>query len=125
MKRVAMLAALLLLLAAAAWWWSRGPSPEEILASITVPPAPARSPEAERASFRVPPGFRVELVAAEPLVVAPVAVAWDDAGRLYAVEMRGFMPDLAGQGEDAPSGRVVVLEDKDGDGVMDASHVLR
>jgi hypothetical protein len=58
-------------------------------------------------------------------VVAPVAIAWDDAGRLYAVEMRGFMPNLAGEGEEAPSGRVVVLEDTDRDGRMDVSHVLR
>ncbi len=125
MKRVAKAGALLLVLAAAAWWLLREPSPEKILASLAVPPAPVRSPEAELESFRVAPGFRAELVAAEPLVVAPVAVAWDDAGRLYVVEMRGFMPNLAGEGEDAPVGRVVVLEDENSDGVMDANHVLR
>ena len=124
MKRLAAFALAALALGAAVWWWLRGPTPEQILARMTVPPAPALSPEAERATFRVAPGFRVELVAAEPLVVAPVAVDWDDAGRLYAVEMRGFMPDLSGAGEDAPSGRVVVLEDANGDGAMDASHVL-
>lgn len=124
MKRVAAWAALALGLGLAAWWLLRGPSPEEILASFEAPPAPARSPAQELATFRVAPGFRVELVAAEPLVSAPVAIDWDDAGRLYAVEMRGFMPDLEGQGEHQPSGRVVVLEDADGDGVMDESHVL-
>jgi putative membrane-bound dehydrogenase-like protein len=125
MKRALRIAALLLALAAAAYLLLRPPSPEQILAALRVPPAPALEPEAERASFRLAPGFRIELVAAEPLVVAPVAVAWDDAGRLYAVEMRGFMPNLAGEGEDAPSGRVVVLEDLDADGRMDRSHVLR
>ncbi|MAX00495.1 MAG: hypothetical protein CMN72_12815, partial [Sphingomonas sp.] len=48
------------------------------------------------------PGFRVELVAAEPLVVDPVAMDWDDEGRLYVVEMRGFMGDVDGAGEDRP-----------------------
>jgi mono/diheme cytochrome c family protein/glucose/arabinose dehydrogenase len=125
MKRVAIGAALALVLGLAAWWSLRGPSAEQILASAGAPPAPARSPVEELATFRVAPGFRIELVAAEPLVVAPVALDWDDAGRLYAVEMRGFMPNLAGAGEGAPSGRVVVLEDADGDGAMDHSHVLR
>jgi len=107
------------------WWATRPPSPAQILASIEVPPAPVRTPEAELASFRVAPGFRIELVAAEPLVVDPVAIDWDDAGRLYVVEMRGFMPNLEGKGEDAPVGRVVVLEDGDGDGAMDRSQVFR
>ncbi|MEN8159294.1 MAG: c-type cytochrome [Myxococcota bacterium] len=125
MKRALGIVTVLLALAAGAWWWLRGPSPEEILASIEVPPAPPLSPEEALAAFRVAPSFRVELVAAEPLVVAPVAVAWDDAGRLYVVEMRGFMPTLDGTGEDAPVGSVAVLEDRDGDGRMDARSVLR
>jgi mono/diheme cytochrome c family protein/glucose/arabinose dehydrogenase len=124
MKRVAIGAAVLLGLALVAWWSLRAPSAEDILASLDVPAAPALSPADELATFRVAEGFRVELVAAEPLVVAPVAVDWDDAGRLHVVEMRGFMPNLAGEGEDARSGRVVVLEDGDGDGVLDRSHVL-
>jgi len=96
----------------------------EILQRVSPPPAPVFSPRQAAASLRVAPGFRVELVAAEPLVVDPVAIDWDDAGRLYAVEMRGFMPDIEGHGEDAPIGRVVVLEDRDGDGRMDRSSVL-
>src|SRR5262245_51990127 len=125
MRRFGVIAAVLLALAALGAWLLRGPSPEQILAQMEVPPAPALAPEAAAASFRLAPGFRIELVAAEPLVSAPVAVAWDDAGRLYVVEMRGYMPNLEGQGEDAPSGRVVVLEDLDRDGRMDRSHVLR
>jgi putative membrane-bound dehydrogenase-like protein len=124
MKRLATGLVGVLGVAAAVWWLSRGPTPEQILASIEIPPAPVLSPAEALARFRVAPGFRVELVAAEPLVVAPVAIDWDEAGRLYAVEMRGFMPNLAGEGEDAAVGRVVVLEDTDDDGVMDASHVF-
>jgi len=111
-------------LAAGVWRLSRGPSPSDILAGIEVPPAPILSPEEERATFRVAPGFRVELVAAEPLVVDPVAMDWDDEGRLYVVEMRGFMGDIDGAGEDRPVGRVVVLDDSDGDGRMDRSQVF-
>src|SRR5512134_571352 len=121
MKRLAILTAAALALVLGSWWLLASPSPERILASLEVPPAPVLSPEEALASFRVAPGFRVELVAAEPLVVAPVAIDWDEAGRLYAIEMRGFMPNLAGRGEDAPVGRAVVLEDVDGDGRMDAS----
>jgi putative membrane-bound dehydrogenase-like protein len=124
MRRLAILAAAAAALGLAAWWWLSGPSPERILASLEVPPAPVLAPEQALASFRVAPGFRVELVVAEPLVVAPVAIDWDDAGRLYVVEMRGFMPNLEGEGEDEPVGRVVVLEDTDGDGALDASHVF-
>lgn len=127
MKRIARVLSVLVLLAGIGWLgWQRfgPPDPLEILARIEVPPAPVLSPEDERETFRVAPGFRVELVAAEPLVVDPVAMDWDDDGRLYVVEMRGFMPDVDGRGEDEPSGRVVVLTDRDGDGRMDESQVF-
>ena len=100
-----------------------GPSPEEILARIEIPPAPILSPEEQRQVLLPPAGIRVELVAAEPLIAEPVAIDWDDQGRLYVVEMRGYMRDLEGRGEEEPSGRVVVLEDTDGDGRMDTSQV--
>ena len=100
-----------------------GPSPEEILARIEIPPAPILSPEEQQQVLLPPAGFRVELVAAEPLIAEPVAIDWDDQGRLYVVEMRGYMRDLEGRDEEEPSGRVVVLEDTDGDGRMDTSQV--
>ena len=102
----------------------QGPGPEAILANLEIPPAPVLSAEEERSTFRTAPGFRVELVAAEPLVVDPVAMDWDEAGRLYVVEMRGFMGTVDGAGEDQPVGRVVVLWDRDGDGRMDDRHVF-
>src|SRR4051794_37537309 len=77
-----------------------------------LPPTPPLTPAAERDSFSIAPGFRVELVAAEPLVESPVAMAFDADGRLFVVEMRGFMPNAEGRGEDAPTGRVSVLEDR-------------
>jgi putative membrane-bound dehydrogenase-like protein len=67
-------------------------------------------------AFQVDPGLRVELVAAEPLTVAPCALAWDERGRLFVVENRGY-PTGSPNGE--PLGRIALLEDRDGDGTMD------
>ena len=92
---------------------------EQIWRALEVPEAPPLAPEAAMATLRVAPGFRVELVAAEPLVEDPVAITWDERGLLYVVEMRGFMPTVDGEGEQEPVGRVVVLEDTDADGAMD------
>ena len=72
-------------------------------------------------AFRIAPGFEVELVAAEPLVEDPVAMAWDEYGRLYVVEMRGYMRDAYGSDSEEPVGQVVRLEDTDGDGRADDS----
>ena len=102
----------------------RGPDPEKILAGIDRPPSPELEPEEALAAFRVAEGFRVELVAAEPLVVDPVAMDWDDRGRLYVAEMRGYMTDLEGSGEERPIGQVALLEDVDGDGRMDTRRVF-
>ena len=89
-----------------------------------VPPAPVLSPEEALRSFQLESGFRIELVAAEPLLEDPVAIRFDADGRLWAVELRGYMPNIDGVGEDAPVGRIVILEDTDGDGKMDSSKVF-
>ncbi len=75
---------------------------------------PPKSPEEALAAFRVRPGFRVELVAAEPLVVDPVAFDWGADGRFWVVEMGDYPLGLDGKGK--PGGVVKVLEDLDGDG---------
>jgi len=82
------------------------------------------TPTEALASFSLPPGYRVELVASEPLVQDPVAIDWDPDGRLWVVEMPGYMRDIAGGGEHDPIGRVVVLQDRDGDGKMDTRTVF-
>ncbi len=86
---------------------------------LSLPPAPVLSPEEELATFRVADGYTVELIAAEPLVEDPVAGFFDPQGRLWVAEMRGFMPDINGKGEDQPTGRISVLVDEDADGRMD------
>ncbi len=126
MRRALPVVIALLVVVASGLWLGRGAAPElaGALQALAVPPSPVLSPEQALASFRVAKGFRVELVASEPLVEDPVALAWDGRGRLFVVEMRGLMPDAEGRGEDQPVGRVVVLEDDDGDGRMDESHVF-
>ena len=86
--------------------------------------SPALSPEDALKSFFMAPGYHLELVASEPMIQEPVAIDWDPQGRLWAVEMPGYMPDVAGWDEHNPIGRVVVLEDLNGDGRMDKRTVF-
>jgi hypothetical protein len=57
---------------------------------------PALSVTEALASFVVEPGYRIDAVAAEPLVQSPVAVAFDDRGRMYVAENRGYPDPLEG-----------------------------
>lgn len=86
-------------------------------------PSPAKTPQEELAAFKLESGLKIQLVASEPMVQEPVVITFDEDGRLWVVEMRGFMPTIDGEGEDQPSGRVSILEDTDGDGLMDKSTI--
>lgn len=86
---------------------------------IKAPPAPVLIAEEAIKTLKVAPGFRVEIAAADPLVGDPVAMTIGPDGRIWVVEMRGFMPNADGKGEDAKVGTVAVLEDTDGDGRVD------
>lgn len=88
-------------------------------AHIKTPPAPALSAEAALETLRVAPGFRVEIVASDPLLFDPVAMTIGPDGRMWVVEMRAFMPNVDGVGEDAPIGTIATLEDTNNDGRMD------
>ncbi len=91
---------------------------------IKIPPAPVVPPEKALETFKVAPGFRLELFASEPLVSDPVAISFDADGRMWVVEMRGYMPDVDGRGEADPVGRISCIEDTDGDGKADRSTVF-
>lgn len=81
-------------------------------------PTPARSPADELATFRfADPALSAELVAAEPLVSSPVALAWDETGHLFVAEMRDYPKDHDG-------GSVRRLEDRDGDGRYETATVF-
>jgi hypothetical protein len=72
----------------------------------------------------MPPGYRLELVASEPMIQEPVAIDWDLEGRMWVIEMPGYMEDMAATSERQPTGRVSVLEDTNGDGRMDKKTVF-
>src|SRR5690606_28140646 len=68
-------------------------------------------------TFRVKKGFRVELVAAEPLVIDPVAIDFGADGRLWVCEMRDYPTGMDGNWK--PGGVIKVLRDTDRDGRYD------
>ncbi len=107
------------------------------------------TPEQSAAAFKLPAGFRMEVVASEPLIASPSAVCWDERGRMFVSELHGY--NLAGQldieelnktgnldtqvrrvqadekfrktAERSTYGVVKMLRDTNGDGRMDVAEV--
>ena len=84
----------------------------------------ALSPEEEMQTFSLPPGYRVELVASEPMIESPILMDFDADGRLWVLEMLTFLPDTSGRDSREPLNRVSVLEDTNADGKMDKKTVF-
>ena len=124
---------------------------QPVFAQISIPedaPQPL-SPLASAAAVKLPDGFSLELVAAEPLIRNPSGVCWDERGRLFVCELHGYNmegqydieklnqtgildrevrrtpapPEAIRQAERDQVGSVKRLIDSDGDGVMDKSEV--
>lgn len=74
--------------------------------------------------YQIEEGFDLSIVASEPFLKAPVTMDFDDKGRMWVVEMIGYMPNLEGIGEEEPNGRISILEDLDKDGVVDHTKVF-
>src|SRR5438105_1440469 len=85
-------------------------------------PIPAKTPQEALKTFETAHGFRMELVASEPLVVDPIAAEFDENGQLYVCEMVDY-PYKPKPGQ-KPLGTIRLLRDTDGDGVFDESHVF-
>jgi putative membrane-bound dehydrogenase-like protein len=81
--------------------------------------APPYSPADALKTFRIEPGFRIESYVSEPDIRSPVAMEFDDSGRIYVVEAPGYPLKM-----DARIGRVVLLDDADGDGRPDRRTVF-
>lgn len=92
------------------------PAPKVELASQPL------SPEESAKKWHVRAGYRIELVAAEPVVLDPVAFDWDEDGRLWVIEMADYPLGMDGNGK--AGGRVVRLEDTDHDGRYDKRSVI-
>ncbi|MGC1274226.1 MAG: PVC-type heme-binding CxxCH protein, partial [Planctomycetaceae bacterium] len=84
------------------------------------PPGPPKSPAEAIAAMTVPEGFSVELVAAEPDVLNPVAMTIDERGRFWICESIEYPRREPGVGRD----RVEILEDTDGDGKVDKTTIF-
>jgi putative membrane-bound dehydrogenase-like protein len=92
---------------------------DTLLAGLQPPPL---SPEESVRAIHVRPGFKVELVASEPLVQDPIAFEWGADGKLWVVEMGDYPLGMDGKGQ---SGGVVrFLEDTNNDGIYDKSTVF-
>ncbi len=90
----------------------------KILVDMHPDPTP-KSPEEEMKHIYVPAGYHLQLVASEPMVSAPVAIAWDGDGKMYVAELNTYMLDVNGTGEHNATCKIKLLQDTNGDGVMD------
>lgn len=83
---------------------------------------PPKSPALSLGSIKMRPGFVVELAAAEPFVMDPVAIDWDARGRMWVVEQPDYPSGMDGIWK--PGGRVKILTDTDGDGRYDKATLV-
>ena len=131
-----------------AWASQRGKvdewSEKDDLAALTYPPGGPLAPQRAVDTLQVHPEFQVDLVAAEPLISKPLNIDWDHLGRMWVVESVEYPEGRRGGGpesmhtvwqRDTPlqkpeavnrPGRdtISILEDRDGDGVMDHKQVF-
>jgi mono/diheme cytochrome c family protein/glucose/arabinose dehydrogenase len=88
------------------------------------PPIKARTPQEQAQSFILPPGYRMELVVAEPDVISPAVVKFDGNGRMYVAEFITYMRDADGNRQHLPESRITRFESTKGDGVFDKRTVF-
>src|SRR3989441_4675948 len=97
--------------------YTNAPSGKQLSGVYKATETPALAPEESQKKIHVPPGFEVRLFASEPEVVNPVAMTWDERGRLWVLELYEY-PKGAKKGEKGRD-RIKILEDTDADGKAD------
>ncbi len=75
-------------------------------------------------SYNVPKGKTLEIIAEEPMLNAPVALDFDEHGRIWVLEMPAYMPNIEGTGESEAINAIKILSDTDNDGLIDSSHTF-
>jgi putative membrane-bound dehydrogenase-like protein len=90
--------------------------PKSLSAIAEVYPHAGLTAEEAAAAMQVPPGFKVQVAAKEPEVTQPIAMCWDDRGRLWVAEAHSY-PQRNPEGEGAD--RIVIFEDTDQNGTLD------
>ncbi|MFM7102077.1 MAG: hypothetical protein ACKO3N_12995, partial [Verrucomicrobiota bacterium] len=88
--------------------YTNAPAGRQLSGQHVPATTPALSPEEARQRFKLPEGFEIRLFASEPEVVNPVAMTWDERGRLWVVEWDEY-PLGAARGQ-KPRDRVKILE---------------
>lgn len=81
-------------------------------------------PTVDLRGYVIAEDFQLQPIVAEPLIEAPIDISFDDQGRLWVLEMQGYMRTLEGVDEEAPIGRILVMEDLDQDGAADHTKVF-
>jgi mono/diheme cytochrome c family protein/glucose/arabinose dehydrogenase len=100
---------------------------DEIYAKPVINPNPEvknLTPEESLQHIYVPKGYKLELVASEPMIHEPVSIAWDGNGRMYVAQMMTYMQDVDASNENQPWSRISMLEDTDDDGKIDKSSIF-
>lgn len=101
--------------------YQNAPAGRQVSGQHAPASTPALTPAETLSKFNVPEGFEARLFAAEPMVVNPVTMTWDERGRLWVLELYEYPLGA----EDGTQGRdrIKILEDTDADGVADKVHV--
>src|SRR5262245_32706642 len=103
---------------------------DDAAAKSTAPKSPLSPEESLKHFVLADSNLLIEIVAAEPEVIDPVSIQFDEHGRLWVVEMRDYptgpkeAPPPLGGSDAKPLSRIKLLEDKDGDGRFETSHVF-
>src|SRR4029079_19792768 len=90
-----------------------------LLDLTTRTPYLPRTAAEEQKGFRLPPGYRMELIASDPDVISPAVIAFDGDARMYVSELISYMMDAEGNDEHAPVSRISRWESTKHDGTYD------
>jgi putative membrane-bound dehydrogenase-like protein len=101
----------------AGWTWGQEFVPENTQPNNEAP----LSPEEAIKHLKVPEGFQITLAAAEPDVQQPIAISFDDRGRLWVAESYSYNGSTF---TDEPIDRILIFEDSNGDGVLDKRRIF-
>ena len=102
--------------------YTNNPFGKQLTGVYTPTQTPALAPEESQKLIHVPKGFEARLFASEPEVVNPVAMTWDERGRLWVLELYEY-PKGAPKGQKGRD-RIKILEDTDADGKADKATVF-
>ena len=97
--------------------YKNNPPGKQLSGAYAPADSPPLAPEETQKKFKVPKGFEVRLFASEPEVVNPVAMTWDERGRLWVLELYEY-PKGVPKGQKGRD-RIKILEDTDADGKAD------